>query len=83
MIGGKDRFHQPGEATEERLFRKGGEQMPRMDEDGGGNGLGIAIAREIVLLNGGSIDFTKAPEGGLLVSISISPAEAPAEPQAE
>ncbi|MCB1452643.1 MAG: HAMP domain-containing histidine kinase [Rhizobiaceae bacterium] len=70
-------------ASEERLFRKGGEQMPRMDEDGGGNGLGIAIAREIVLLNGGSIDFTKAPEGGLLVSISISPAEAPAEPQAE
>lgn len=65
-------------ATEDRLLRRGGENLPRMDEDSGGNGLGIAIAREIVMLNGGTIDFAKAPEGGLLVRISLSSADAPA-----
>ena len=65
-------------ATESRLLRRGGENLPRMDEDSGGNGLGIAIAREIVMLNGGAIDFAKAPEGGLLVRISLASADAPA-----
>ena len=40
-------------------------------EEYGGSGLGIAIALEIVAINSGTVSFGRAPEGGLLVRLSL------------
>lgn len=60
-----------------------GKRGLRLDESTDGSGLGISIAREIVAINGGSIGFGRADEGGLLVRIVLlaghkSPAQKPA-----
>lgn len=43
----------------------------RLDESAPGSGLGLGIAREIVALNNGSIDFAGASSGGLLVTVTL------------
>jgi signal transduction histidine kinase len=48
-----------------------GKRGQRLDETTDGSGLGISIAREIVAINGGSISFGRADEGGLLVRIVL------------
>jgi signal transduction histidine kinase len=44
----------------------------RLDESGSGNGLGLAIARELVEAMGGAIDLGVSPLGGLAVRLSWS-----------
>lgn len=56
--------------TEEQIARLG-VRGQRLDESRRGSGLGIAIALEIVAINSGTVSFGRAPEGGLLVSISL------------
>lgn len=41
------------------------------DRAGGGDGLGLAIAARAVILHGGRIEARNAPEGGLIVSITL------------
>jgi signal transduction histidine kinase len=48
-----------------------GERGHRLDESLPGTGLGLSIAREILSLNGGTIAFTRADIGGLLVSLRL------------
>lgn len=48
-----------------------GERGRRFDETVPGSGHGLAIAREILAINGGKITFEKADAGGLLVCITL------------
>lgn len=48
-----------------------GERGHRLDEDLPGTGLGLSIAREILALNGGTMTFSRADLGGLMVSLSL------------
>lgn len=48
-----------------------GQRGRRLDESRPGSGIGLAIAREIVLLNGGRLEFSRAPEGGLAVRVAL------------
>jgi signal transduction histidine kinase len=43
----------------------------RLDENSPGDGLGLAIAYEIVRLNRGSVDATRGRSGGLRISICL------------
>lgn len=43
----------------------------RLDESRRGSGLGIAIALEIAAINAGTVSFGRAPEGGLLVRLTL------------
>ncbi|GLQ08204.1 ATPase [Devosia yakushimensis] len=56
-----------------------GRRGQRFDEDSGGHGLGIAIASNIVTLNGGEISFERAETGGLLVRLRLPLASAAQE----
>ena len=49
----------------------------RLDESRPGTGLGIAIASEIVELNGGSMQFGRADAGGLCVTLRLPLAQMP------
>lgn len=49
-----------------------GERGRRFDEQTGGHGLGLNIARDIVEHYDGSIDFNKSTLGGLRVQITFS-----------
>lgn len=51
----------------ERLFR----QDPSRDRRTGGHGLGLALARQIVLRHKGALRFQNAPDGGLLVQVCL------------
>lgn len=48
-----------------------GERGRRLDETRPGTGIGLSIAREIVSLNGGTLAFARAPQGGLLVTVEM------------
>ena len=43
----------------------------RLDQQTPGHGLGLAIVRDLVAAYGGTLSLEQAPEGGLLVSISL------------
>lgn len=43
----------------------------RLDERGDGHGFGLAIARELAELHGGTLTLADAPGGGLLASVSL------------
>jgi signal transduction histidine kinase len=51
----------------ERLFR----QDPSRDRRTGGHGLGLALARQIVLRHQGALHFQNAPDGGLLAQVRL------------
>lgn len=76
------RDHGPGVPDEllEHIFRPfcrvGDDRNPQT----GGVGLGLAIARQALLLHGGTIHASNAPDGGLIVEISIPQSAAPACP---
>lgn len=53
-----------------------GQRGQRFDEGGDGHGLGVAIASNIVALNGGSMAFERAKAGGLLVRLRLPLASA-------
>jgi signal transduction histidine kinase len=59
----------PGMTAEQiaQLGRRGG----RLDESQAGSGLGIAIAHDIVALNGGTLSIDRGPRGGLQVSLQL------------
>jgi signal transduction histidine kinase len=45
--------------------------MPFFTTNPGGNGIGLAISRQIILRHGGTITFSSIPEKGTKFSISI------------
>ncbi|SFN21628.1 two-component system, OmpR family, sensor histidine kinase BaeS [Dokdonella immobilis] len=51
----------------ERFFRVD----PSRHRNSGGSGLGLALARQIVTLHGGRIEFAESPQGGLRVSVVL------------
>ncbi|MDB5529474.1 MAG: sensor histidine kinase [Devosia sp.] len=53
-----------------------GQRGRRFDESGSGHGLGLAIASNIVALNGGSMVFERPESGGLLVRLRLPLASA-------
>lgn len=59
------------EAERERIF----ERFVRLDDarsrDGGGAGLGLAIARDVAVRHGGSLTVGTAPEGGALFELTL------------
>ncbi len=56
-----------------KLGKRGG----RLDEERSGTGFGIAIAREILELNGGSLRIARSETGGLQTTVRIPSAPAP------
>jgi signal transduction histidine kinase len=56
-----------------------GNRGVRLDEQAPGNGLGLAIVRDILAAYGGDMTFSKRPVGGLRVQVDL-PACAPAFP---
>jgi signal transduction histidine kinase len=56
--------------TEEEIARLG-PRGKRLDEQRSGSGFGIAIAREILGLNGGTMEILKSDLGGLRVVVSL------------
>lgn len=48
-----------------------GQRGRRLDEARPGSGIGLAIAREIVDLNSGTVAFARAPLGGLSVTLTL------------
>lgn len=53
-----------------------GQRGKRLDETRSGTGFGIAIAREILNLNGGTLDLSRSEAGGLCVVVRIPAAKA-------
>ena len=66
----------PGLSDEDiaKLGKRGG----RLDEERSGTGFGIAIAREILELNGGTLTLARSEAGGLQTTVRIP--SAPASP---
>jgi two-component system sensor histidine kinase CpxA len=72
------RDHGPGVPQEhlEKLFKPFFRVADARERDSGGTGIGLAIARQAVLLHGGSITADNDPQGGLVVTITL-PVAAP------
>jgi signal transduction histidine kinase len=64
------------ELTDAEIVRLG-QRGTRLDESAPGHGLGLAIALEVVRLNGGSIVLSRATEGGLRVNARLPLAPRP------
>ena len=59
------------EARIEEVFRPFVRLEPSRNRDSGGTGLGLTIARSIVLAHGGTIRLANRPEGGLSVVVEL------------
>jgi signal transduction histidine kinase len=65
------RIEDDGPGVEEPALATLGERGVRADQSVPGAGLGLAIAREIVAINGGSLNFGRSALGGLRVEVTI------------
>jgi two-component system OmpR family sensor kinase len=67
------RDHGPGlpDGARERLFERFWRAEGGRERGRAGAGLGLAIAREIVLAHGGSIDAANAPGGGAIFTVEL------------
>jgi len=67
------RDHGPGipEEALERVFQPFYRLEPSRCRSTGGNGLGLAIARNMIRLHGGDISLSNAPDGGLEVCVTL------------
>jgi signal transduction histidine kinase len=63
-----------GPGLDEAQMQLLGQRGQRFDNAQPGYGLGLAIAREIVLLNGAELQFARSGLGGLSVSVLLPPA---------
>jgi two-component system sensor histidine kinase CpxA len=59
------------EGEVEKIFEPFYRVQESRDRGSGGHGLGLSIAANAVHMHGGSIQASNAPDGGLLVSISL------------
>lgn len=59
------------EAERERIFRPFYRLDPSRNQETGGIGLGLAVARDIIHGHGGDIRLTDSPEGGLGVRLAL------------
>jgi len=73
MVAIEIRDHGPGVPEEalKELFRPFYRVSESRDRGGGGVGLGLTIAERAVSLHGGTVSAANAPEGGLLIRISL------------
>ena len=55
----------------EKIFEPFYRVQESRDRGSGGHGLGLSIAANAVHMHGGSIEASNAPDGGLIVSISL------------
>jgi signal transduction histidine kinase len=61
-----------GPGLPEHQLAQLGHRGVRLDESRKGSGLGLAIAHEIVALNSGIVAFSRADEGGLKVTVTLT-----------
>jgi signal transduction histidine kinase len=59
------------QAELEKIFEPFYRVQESRDRGSGGHGLGLSIAANAVRRHGGTIQATNAPEGGLVVQISL------------
>jgi signal transduction histidine kinase len=74
--------HGPGLTPEDRrrAFRRFYRADPVRAREDGGAGLGLSIARELILAQGGSISLVDTPGGGLTVRVELPLAVEPTTP---
>ena len=67
------RDHGPGVPEEhlEKIFKPFFRVADARDRDSGGTGIGLAIARQAVLLHGGSIEAKNSLQGGLVIEMTL------------
>jgi signal transduction histidine kinase len=58
-------------ADRDRVFERFTRLDASRDRDTGGSGLGLAIVQGLVTRAGGSVQLTDAPDGGLLVEVTL------------
>jgi signal transduction histidine kinase len=61
-----------GPGLPEHQLAQLGHRGVRLDENRKGSGLGLAIAHEIVAINSGIVAFSRADEGGLKVTVTLT-----------
>jgi signal transduction histidine kinase len=66
------RIDDDGPGVADAVLHRLGERGVRADQTAPGAGLGLAIAREIVAINGGSLQFGRSALGGLRVEVSLA-----------
>ena len=67
----------------ERVFQPFVRLEGSRGRDTGGSGLGLTIARAVILSHGGEIALASRPEGGLRVTISLPPLDQPGHSSAQ
>ena len=67
------RDHGPGVPQEhiEQIFKPFFRVAESRDRDSGGTGIGLAIAKQAILMHGGSIEARNAKKGGLVIEIHL------------
>ena len=64
-------IHDDGPGLTAPQMARLGERGIRLDEQGTGTGIGLSIAREIMEKNHGTLEFSRAPTGGLQLDITL------------